>query len=183
MMIFANNQSRVGLFSILLPSMIVPFAGIATVGIQVFYTGLVLAPITPDAAATLLPDSVTLVLEFQADVVFALGAYVHGRSWLRPSSTKAGNRRKGYVRGLQQIGRLSLLAILLLVVSALYEAISLINLEVSWLIGWSPGDRSWTEHVLTPAKTPAPGGISLRGFSESPIRDSRHTGRQPPDLR
>lgn len=62
--------------------------------------------------------------------MFALGAYVLGRSWLRPSSIKARNRRQGYVRGLQQTGWLSLLAIPLLIIGALYEAISLTNLII-----------------------------------------------------
>lgn len=124
LVILANNIIRVGLLSILLPSLIVPFAGIAVLGFQVFYSGLILAPTTADAAATLVPHSVTLILEFQAYVILALGAYVLGRSWLRPSSIGAANRRQGYVGGLRQIGWLSLLALLLLIIGAVYEAVS-----------------------------------------------------------
>lgn len=38
------------------------------------------------------------------------------------------NRRQGYVRGLQQVGRLSFPALVLLVVGAIYEVFSLIYL-------------------------------------------------------
>lgn len=54
-----------------------------------------------------------------------LGAHLLGRSWLRPASVGAPNRRAGYVSGLRQIGRLSLPALVLFVVGAVYEAFTL----------------------------------------------------------
>lgn len=124
LVIFANNLFRVGVLSILLPSVVVPFSGIVVVAIQVFSIGVILAPIDADAAATLIPHSVTLILEFQAYVVFALGAFILGRNWLRPSSVGSPNRRQGYLRGLKDIGALSILAVFLLIIGAVYESIS-----------------------------------------------------------
>ncbi|PJJ71471.1 hypothetical protein CLV46_1019 [Diaminobutyricimonas aerilata] len=122
--IFANNLLRAGLLSIVLPSLVVPFSGIVITTLQVFLVGIILAPIDAEATEILLPHSVTLILEFQAYVVLALGAFVLGRNWLRPSSVGAPNRRQGYLRGLREIAGLGALALLLLLVGAVYEAIS-----------------------------------------------------------
>jgi hypothetical protein len=68
---------------------------------------------------------VTYVIEFQAYILLVLGAYLLGRSWLRPGSVGAPNRRAGYVSGLRQIGWLSLPALVLFVIGAVYEAFTL----------------------------------------------------------
>ena len=54
-----------------------------------------------------------------------LGAYLLGKSWIRPHTAGSDNRRGGYIRGLQQLGWLALPAAILLVVGAIYEAFSL----------------------------------------------------------
>jgi hypothetical protein len=62
----------------------------------------------------------TVVIEFQAYILFVLGAYLLGRFWLRPQTIGDPNRRWGYPSGLQHIGWLSIAALALLVVGALY---------------------------------------------------------------
>ncbi|AOS63828.1 stage II sporulation protein M [Actinoalloteichus hymeniacidonis] len=128
LVIFAVNTLTVGVLSILLPSMIVPFAGIAIFAYRAFDIGMTLAPTDDAVALTLIPHALTLLIEFQAYVLLTLGAYLLGRCWLRPDVVDARDRRQGYLRGLQQFGRLSLPALLLFVVGAIYEAFSLVYL-------------------------------------------------------
>lgn len=125
LVIFGVNTLTVGALSILLPSMIVPFVGIAVFAYRAFDIGLTLAPINETAWVALIPHSLTILIEFQAYILLVLGAFLLGRSWLRPRTVGAGNRRQGYVRGLNQIGWLSLPALGLFVIGAIYEAFSL----------------------------------------------------------
>ena len=55
-----------------------------------------------------------------------LGAYLLGRAWLWPGTVGARDRRQGYVRGLRQLGWVSLPALALLVIGAVYEAFEII---------------------------------------------------------
>jgi hypothetical protein len=125
LVILGVNTLTVGALSILLPSMILPFAGIAVFAYRAFDIGLTLAPADDTGWVALIPHSLTYVIEFQAYVLLVLGAYLLGKSWLRPETIGARNRRQAYVRGLQQIGWLSLPALALFVIGAVYEAFSL----------------------------------------------------------
>ena len=58
-------------------------------------------------------------------MLLVLGAYLIGRSWLWPRTAGAKHRRQGYARGLQLAGWVSLPALGLLVIGAIYEALSL----------------------------------------------------------
>lgn len=126
LVILGINTLTVGALSILLPSMILPFAGVAIFGYRAFDIGLTLAPSSEAAWVALIPHSLTILVEFQAYVLLLLGAYLLGRSWLLPRTIGAHNRRQGYVCGLKQIGWLSLPALALFVFGALYEAFSLV---------------------------------------------------------
>ncbi len=64
-----------------------------------------------------------------------LGAYLLGRSWIRPGAVGAPNRRRAYLHGLRQIGWLSLPALALFVIGALYEAFEIIYLVPPLLAG------------------------------------------------
>lgn len=84
-----------------------------------------------------LPHSLTLVVEFQAYLVLLLGVYLLGRTWIRPGTAGADNRRGGYLYGLRQLGRLAVLAAVLLVIGAVYEAFSLrylVHPLAQWLL-------------------------------------------------
>lgn len=128
LVILANNVLRAGLLNLVLPSMIVPFAGIVWYAYILFTVGLMLAPVDRDGWLTLVPHSLTVVMEVQAYVLLALGVYLLGRAWISPRTVGAGNRRQAYVHGLRQLGVLSLPALALLVVFALYEAFSVVYL-------------------------------------------------------
>lgn len=126
--ILANNALRAGLLNLVLPSMIVPFAGIVWYVYSLFTVGLMLAPVDRDGWLVLVPHSLTVVMEVQAYVLLALGAYLLGRAWTWPRTVDAENRRQAYVAGLRQLGVLSLPALALLVVFALYESFSIVYL-------------------------------------------------------
>ncbi len=127
----------VGVLYIVLPSLIVPFAGIPIFAYRAFTLGLLLAPITSIKAVAMIPHSLTALIEFQAYALLMFGAYILGRSWVRPATIGARNHRQGYVRGLQQLGWLSLSALPLFIVGAIWEALSLgylVPLLLQWLL-------------------------------------------------
>ena len=134
--IFGVNTLTAAGAQILLPSLILPFAGIAVFAYRSFILGLTLAPVDRANAIALIPHSLTVVIEFQAYVLVMLGAYLLGRAWLRPRLVGAPNRRQGYLHGLRQIGWLSLPALALFVVGALYEAFSLAYLVPVLIRTW-----------------------------------------------
>lgn len=136
--ILAVNTLRLGALTILLPSLVVPFLGLATFAIWSVTTGVTLVPATPEGWVALIPHSLTLVIELQAYILLLLGAFLLGKYWLRPQAVEAKNRRQGYLRGIQSIGWLSIPALALLVIGAIYEAFSLLYFVYplqQWLLG------------------------------------------------
>jgi hypothetical protein len=129
------NVVTVAVLTILLPSMVVPFLGIVLFMYRAFNFGVLLAPLDETTAKILIPHSLTLLIEFQAYVLVMLAAYVLGKAWLRPGTVGARNRRQGYVLGLRQMGWLSLPAMVLFVIGALYEAFEIIYLIPPLLAG------------------------------------------------
>jgi Stage II sporulation protein M len=126
-----------GVLLIVLPSSIIPFAGIPIFAYKAFTLGLAMAPTTNIKAVALIPHSLTILIEFQAYALLMFGAYILGRSWLRPATIGARNYRQGYVRGLQQLGWLSLSTLPLFIVGAIWEAFSLGYLVpplIQWLL-------------------------------------------------
>jgi hypothetical protein len=126
-----------GALLIVLPSLLIPFSGIAIFAYRSFTLGLTLAPTTKITAVGLIPHSLTIPIEFQAYALLMFGAYILGRSWIRPATIGARNHRQGYVRGLQQLGWLSLSTLPLFIVGAIWEAFSLgylVPLLIQWLL-------------------------------------------------
>jgi hypothetical protein len=126
-----------GAMLIVLPSLIVPFAGIPIFAYKAFTLGLAMAPTTKTIAVGLIPHSLTILIEFQAYALLMFGAYILGRSWVRPATIGARNHRQGYVRGLQELGWLSLSTLPLFIVGAIWEAFSLGYLVpplIQWLL-------------------------------------------------
>jgi hypothetical protein len=135
--IFGVNTLKMGALTIVLPSLIVPFAGIALFGCWAYTTGVTLVPASDIGWVALIPHSLTLIIEFQAYIVVLLGAYLLGKSWLLPRTAGIKNRRQGYLWGLRQLGWLALPAAILLVVGAVYEAFSLrylVHPLAQWLL-------------------------------------------------
>lgn len=126
--ILGVNTLRLAALTIILPSMIVPFAGIVAFVVWAVTTGVTLVPADSNGWVALIPHTPTVIIEFQAYILILVGVYLLGKFWLRPQSISAQNRRHGYLRGLQHLGWLSLPALALLVIGAVYEAFSLIYL-------------------------------------------------------
>lgn len=133
LVIFAVNTFTVGAAMIVLPSMLVPFLGIALFAYKALTIGMAIVPTTPTLWVGFIPHSLTLVIEFEAYVLLTLGAWILGRSWLQPGTIGATTRRQAYVCGLQRLGWLGLAALVLLVVGAIWEAWSLTQL-FPWLV-------------------------------------------------
>lgn len=133
LVIFAVNTFQVGAAMIVLPSMLVPFLGIILFAYKALNIGMTIAPTSPTLWVGFIPHSLTVVIEFEAYVLLMLGAWILGRSWLRPGTIGAATRRQAHVLGLQSLGWLSLGAVVLLVVGAAWEAWSLTQL-FPWLV-------------------------------------------------
>ncbi|WP_284743871.1 stage II sporulation protein M [Amycolatopsis sp. RTGN1] len=123
--IFLVNVFPTALLLITLPSLVVPFAGLAVFAIKTIDLGITLAPVDATSRLTLIPHSLTLLIEFQAYALVMFGAYLLGRSWLRPATVDASTRRQGYARGLALLGRLWLPALALFFLGAVYEALEI----------------------------------------------------------
>ncbi|MGP9538087.1 hypothetical protein ACT3SP_08745 [Brachybacterium sp. AOP43-C2-M15] len=123
--ILGVNAITVGLFSIVLPSLVIPFAGIVIFACRAVVIGVTLAPTDPSTWIVLIPHSLTLVIEFQAYILLVLGVYLLGRAWITPAFVGETSRVRAYGQGLRLLGRLGLAALVLLVVGALYEAFTL----------------------------------------------------------
>lgn len=123
--ILGVNAITVGLFSIVLPSLVIPFAGIAVFGYRAVVIGVTLAPTDDATWIVLIPHSLTVIIEFQAYILLVLGVYLLGRAWITPSRVGEHTHRRGYLQGLRQLGWLALAALALLVIGALYEAVTL----------------------------------------------------------
>ncbi len=136
LVIFANNTLLAGFAQIVFSSMIVPFAGIVLFGYRAYVLGFDVLAGSQAATIALVPQSLTILIEFQAYVLLMLGAYLLGRAWLRPQRVGAPNRRQGYLHGVRQIGWLSLPALALFVVGALYEAFMLTYLVPVLIRDW-----------------------------------------------
>ena len=125
LLILAVNVFRLSLLTIVVPSLIVPFAGLAFFGYWLVQTGVTLVPGSPEGWVALIPHSLTLVIELQAYVVVTLGVFLIGKYWTRPEAAQVSRRRQGYMVGLRKTGLLALPALALLVVGAVWEAYSL----------------------------------------------------------
>lgn len=128
--ILGVNLFGLSALTIVLPSLIVPFAGLAFFGYWAVTTGITIAPQSEGEWILFIPHSLTLVIELQAYILFLLGAFLIGKYWLFPRTAGAQTRRRGYLRGLQKLGLLALPALVLLIIGALWEAYSL-----SFLLG------------------------------------------------
>lgn len=123
--ILGVNVFRLSALTIVLPSLIVPFAGLAFFGYWAVTTGITIVQTTPAGWVAMIPHSLTFVIELQAYILLLLGAFLIGKYWLLPRTAQAKNRRQGYLHGLRQLGLLALPALVLLIIGAVWEAYSL----------------------------------------------------------
>lgn len=80
LVILAVNVLRLSLLTIVVPSLIVPFAGLAFFGYWLVETGVTLVPSTPLGWVAMIPHSLTVLIELQAYALLALGALLLGRA-------------------------------------------------------------------------------------------------------
>jgi len=125
---FAVNFFLGSVLVLFVPSLIIPFAGVAIGLIRATLWGLLLAPTSPELKLTMIPHSLTLLLEGQGYILAMLGAYVLGKAFVSPSSVGVQRRRDGYVTGLKQEARVYVLVAIVLAVAAVYEALEVIYL-------------------------------------------------------
>ena len=125
LLILAVNVFRLSLLTIVVPSLVVPFAGLAFFGYWLVQTGVTLVPGSPEGWVALIPHALTIVIELQAYILVALGVFLIGKYWIRPDAARVTRRRQGYLIGLRATGFLALPALALLVVGAVWEAYSL----------------------------------------------------------
>jgi hypothetical protein len=135
--ILAVNTLKMSALTIVAPSLIVPFAGIALFAYWDLTTGMTLVPANDIGWVALIPHSLTVIVELQAYLLLLFGVYLLGKGWIGPRTVGAANRRQGYHRGLQDLGWLALPALALLIVGAVYEAFSLryfVHPLAKWLL-------------------------------------------------
>lgn len=128
-LIFVINLFTGSLVMITLPSLVIPFSGLLMGVYRAAMWGLVLSPASPELARTMIPHSLTLILEGQGYIVAMLAVFIHGKAFIWPLSAGVESRWKGYIEGLKRTGQLYLLVIILLIVAAVYE-----SLEVALLL-------------------------------------------------
>ena len=117
-----NLSVAIGLTT--LPSLIIPFVGILAIFHRAILWGVMFAPVGP-YPETLIPHSMTLVIEGQAYILAAFAAYVHGRSFFwsdRYAVLSVGGYKEGLVSSLHVYS----LVVLTLLIAAVYEGIEVI---------------------------------------------------------
>lgn len=125
---FAVNFFLGSVLVLFVPSLLIPFGGVAIGLIRATLWGLLLAPTTPELKAAMIPHSLTLLLEGQGYILAMLGAFVLGKAFVSPSSVGALRWRDGYASGLKQEARIYILVALVLAIAAVYEALEVIYL-------------------------------------------------------
>ncbi|WP_321914479.1 hypothetical protein [Paraburkholderia sp. J11-2] len=105
-----------------LPSFALPFVGILAQFYRAFLWGVLFAPIGP-LRVTLIPHSLTLLVEGQAHVLAAFAAYVQARMFLWPHRYGLNSHKAGYKAGVLSTLKLYSLIVLALLLGAVYEVV------------------------------------------------------------
>ena len=115
---------------ITLPSLILPFGGVALGCIRAVAWDLVLAPTSPELAWAMIPHSLTLILEGQGYILAMFAVFLQWKGTIQPSSLGEEKRSKAYLTGIKKTVSVYILVALVLAVSAIYEAF-----EVIYIVG------------------------------------------------
>ncbi|KJQ52494.1 hypothetical protein [Microbacterium sp. SA39] len=108
-----------------IPSLVVPFFGIAFTIYRVIQWGILFAPVDGNWGV-FLPHLITLIIEGQAYLIAAFAVWIHGRKVLQPRHFDLTSRVVGYKAGFKDTLTLYPLVIILLMIAAIYEAIEVI---------------------------------------------------------
>lgn len=104
------------------PSFALPFVGILTQLYRALLWGVLFAPIGP-LRVTLIPHSLTLLIEGQAYVLVAFATYVQARKFLWPHHYGLDSHKAGYKAGVRSTFKLYSLVVLALLLGAVYEVV------------------------------------------------------------
>ncbi|MDQ0996261.1 hypothetical protein QFZ34_001438 [Phyllobacterium ifriqiyense] len=110
-----------------IPSFLVPFFGVVFAMVFAAAYGVTLAPIGPYAAA-MIPHSITVLIEFQAYIVAAFGAYLTGRTIFLPLAGEKRSVGQRYMAAVAHVLSLYALVVPLLLLGAVYEVFEIIYL-------------------------------------------------------
>ena len=122
---FAVNLVGGSFAFITMPSLIIPFSGLLVGVYRALLWGLLFSP-SAVVGAGLVFHLPTIILEGQAYVLAMLAAYLQGMAFLRPKSMGVRTHRQGYWEGVKLSVRVYLLVVVVLLVAAVYEAVSVI---------------------------------------------------------
>lgn len=111
----------------LLPSIVIPFAGLFKNAVTFGAVGFVMSPIWEGSAAPLVYHSITMTLEMEAYIVASFAVTLMPILWFRGLRNK--NGVLGYLNGFRAISHGTLISGLMLAIAAAYEAITLILLN------------------------------------------------------
>ncbi len=117
---------------ITLPALIIPFGGIVLGCVRAVGWGLILAPTSPELARAMMTHSLVIVLEGQGYILAMFAVYLLWKEVLWPKSRGEKTRSKAYLTGIRKIAHIYLLVILILAISAIYEAY-----EVMYIVGYT----------------------------------------------
>jgi hypothetical protein len=133
---FVINFCVGSLLFITLPSLVLPFSGVALGATRAVYWGLMFSPnfgtLSFARVATGALIAGLIMLEGEAYVLAMLASYVHGKSWLAPARVGATSRWQGYKFGAFRTLNIYALIAIVLAVAAIYEA-TLVILVIPWL--------------------------------------------------
>ena len=125
---FAVNFFLGSILVLFIPSLLVPFSGVAIGLTRATLWGLILAPTTPELRIAMIPHTVTLLLEGQGYVLAMLASLAMGKGFLSPSSMGVVRWRDSYVLGFKDASRIYILVAMVLAIAAIYEALEVIYL-------------------------------------------------------
>jgi hypothetical protein len=128
---FVVNYFLASILCIVVPSLIVPFSGLAIGGVRAFMWGLVFSPTSwPTSAGSAMRGALVLgllILEGLGFILAMLAAYVQGANFLNRGRTPHLPWRRRYWSALKQSVPLYWLVALQLAVAAAYESILVIK--------------------------------------------------------
>lgn len=125
---FVVNLFAASLIYMTIPSLIIPFFGSLMFVARAIIWGLIFSPASPDMRLTMIPHSLTLILEGQAYILVMFAVYLQGRAFLWPQTAGVDGHGRGYLEGLKRTGKVYVLVVLTLAVAAIYEVIEVVLL-------------------------------------------------------
>ena len=114
------------LLYITIPSLIIPYIGIAIGIYRAILWGLLFYPGHPDIQMIMIPHSITMVLEGQAYILAMFGAFLQGTAFLFPKKVGLVRHGEGYKDGLNRTGKIYILVVVTLLIAAIYEVVEVV---------------------------------------------------------